>query len=281
MTLTSSRSRYFVQQGAIHLALAIGAVFMLLPFWLMLRTSFTPPDDIFRGNLFALPAFTLENYVRVFEDVPILRYYLNGVVVVVAIFIGQVAVCVPAAYALSRLRFAGQALSLWLVLAAMMVPYQVTAIPVYVLLSQFGLVNSYGALILPFLSSAFSVFLLRQFFLSIPQSVFESARLDGASPFRILWHIVFPMARPAITTFGIFSFVSHWNDYFWPSFVLRNDTAATVPFGIVRFLDQELGSEYGPQMAAATLTVLPLLLGFLVAQRQFIAGMSMTSGQVD
>lgn len=281
MILTSSRSRYLLQQGVTHLALAVGAVFMLLPFWLMLRTSFTPPDDIFRGNLLALNGFTLENYARVFEDVPILRYYFNGIVVVVAIFLGQVAVCVPAAYALSRLRFAGQGLSLWLVLAAMMVPYQVTAIPVYVLLSEFGLVNSYGALILPFLSSAFSVFLLRQFFLSIPQSVFESARLDGASPFRILWHIVFPMARPAITTFGIFSFVSHWNDYFWPSFVLRNDHAATVPFGIVRFLDQELGSEYGPQMAAATLTVLPLLVGFLLAQRQFIAGMSMTSGQVD
>ncbi len=270
-----------LQEGLTHLALATGAVFMLLPFWLMVRTSFTPPDQIFQGNLLSLPGFTLENYVRVFEEVPILRYYFNGIIVVAAIFFGQVVVCVPAAYALSRLRFVGKETSLWITLAAMMVPYQVTAIPVYVLLSQLGLVNSYGALILPFLGSAFSVFLLRQFFLSVPQSVFESARIDGASPFRILWHIVFPMARPAITTFGIFSFVSHWNDYFWPSFVLRDDSAATVPFGIVRFLDQELGSEYGPQMAAATLTVLPLLIGFLLAQRQFIAGMSMTSGQID
>lgn len=281
MITTSHSNSRRLQQGLTHLALGLGAVFMLLPFWLMLRTSFTPPEEIFRGNLLALPSFTLENYARVFAEVPILRYYSNGILVVVAIFLGQVAVCVPAAYALSRLRFRGKSASLWLVLAAMMVPYQVTAIPIYVLLSQVQLINSYGALILPFLGSAFSVFLLRQFFLSIPQSVFESARLDGASPFRILWHIVFPMARPAITTFGILSFVSHWNDYFWPSFVLRNDYAATVPFGIVRFLDQELGSEYGPQMAAATLTVLPLLIGFLLAQRQFIAGMSMTSGQID
>ncbi|MCZ7463986.1 carbohydrate ABC transporter permease [Rhizobium rhizogenes] len=281
MITTSHSNSRRLQQGLTHLALGLGAVFMLLPFWLMLRTSFTPPEEIFRGNLLALPSFTLENYARVFAEVPILRYYFNGILVVVAIFLGQVAVCVPAAYALSRLRFRGKSASLWLVLAAMMVPYQVTAIPIYVLLSQVQLINSYGALILPFLGSAFSVFLLRQFFLSIPQSVFESARLDGASPFRILWHIVFPMARPAITTFGILSFVSHWNDYFWPSFVLRNDYAATVPFGIVRFLDQELGSEYGPQMAAATLTVLPLLIGFLLAQRQFIAGMSMTSGQID
>lgn len=281
MTGSSFKKYSALREGATHVALALGAVFMLLPLWLMLRTSLTPPEAIFKGDLLVLPGFSLENYIRVFNDVPILRYYFNGIVVVVAIFIGQVAICLPAAYALARLRFAGHAASLWLVIAAMMVPYQVTAIPVYVLLSKFGLINSFGALILPFLGSAFSVFLLRQFFLSIPQSVFESARLDGASPFRILIHIVFPMARPAITTFGIFSFVSHWNDYFWPSFVLRNDAAATVPFGIVRFLDQELGSEYGPQMAAATLTVLPLLIGFLFAQRQFIAGMSMTSGQVD
>lgn len=92
---------------------------------------------------------------------------------------------------------------------------------------------------------------------------------------------VFPMARPALVTFGIFSFVSHWNDYFWPSFVLRTDAAATVPFGIVQFLDAELGSDYGPQMAAATLTVLPLLIGFLLAQKQFIDGIAISAGQVE
>ncbi|WP_201402019.1 carbohydrate ABC transporter permease [Kaistia sp. 32K] len=277
----ASSRRPAAGQLALHGALALGAVFMLLPFWLMLRTSLTAPDDIFSGGMLALSHPTLENYLRVFRDVPVLRYYLNGIVVVVTIFLGQLVVCVPAAYALSRLHFAGRSASLWLVLGAMMVPYQVTAIPVYVILSGLGLINGLGALILPFVGSAFSVFLLRQFFLTIPASVFESARLDGASPLRVLTSIVLPMARPAITTFGIFSFVSHWNDYFWPSFVLRTDAAATVPFGIVRFLDQELGSEYGPQMAAATLTVLPLLIGFLLAQRQFINGMAMNSGQVD
>ncbi|MGI3124648.1 carbohydrate ABC transporter permease [Nitratireductor sp. PBL-C9] len=281
MTQSIDTTRARLVAGGTHLALAAGAVFMLLPFWLMLRTSFTAPDQIFSGNILALSDFSLENYRRVFAEVPLLRYYLNGIFVVTAIFVGQVIVCVPAAYALSRLRFSGREVGLWLVLAAMMVPYHATAIPIYVLLSRFGMINTHGALILPFIGSAFSVFLLRQFFLSIPQSVFESARLDGASSLRTLVHIVFPMARPAIVTFGILSFVSHWNDYFWPSFVLRNDFAATVPFGIVKFLDQELGADYGPQMAAATLTVLPLLVGFLIAQRQLIAGIAMTSGQVD
>jgi multiple sugar transport system permease protein len=274
-------SKHLIAQSATHLALALGGIFLLLPFWLMIRTSFTPETAIFSGNILLIPEFTLDNYRRVFAEVPIVRYYLNGIFVVIAIFIGQILVCVPAAYALARLQFAGKATSLWIVLAALMVPYQVTAIPVYVILSEFGMINTRSALVVPFIASAFGVFLLRQFFLAIPSSVFDSARLDGATTFRTLTSIVFPMARPAITTFGIFSFVSHWNDYFWPSFVLRNDAAATVPFGIVRFLDQELGSEYGPQMAAATLTVLPLLIGFLFAQRQFIAGIAISSGQVE
>ncbi len=269
------------KQLGLHLGLAIGGFFMLLPFWLMLRASLTPETQIFSGNLLWLQNFTLENYAKVFAEVPIFRYYFNGIFVVAAILIGQILICVPAAYALARLNFSGRDLGLWLVLGALMVPYQVTAIPVYVILAKFGLIDTRGALIIPFLGSAFSVFLLRQFFLTIPASVFDAARLDGAGPVRTLTHVVFPMARPAILTFCIFSFVSHWNDYFWPSFVLRSDKAATVPFGIVKFLDRELGGDYGAQMAAATLTVLPLLVGFLLAQRQFISGIAMSSGQVE
>lgn len=270
-----------LRQLGLHLALAAGAIFMLLPFWLMIRASLTPEDQIFSGGMILLGDITFQNYLRVFQEVPILRYYLNGIVVVIAIFIGQVIVCVPAAYALARLHFRGRELSLWLVLGAVMIPYQITAIPVYVILAQFGLIDSRAALIVPFLANAFGVFLLRQFFLSIPGSVFEAARLDGAGTFDTLLRVVLPMARPALVTFGIFSFVSHWNDYFWPSFVLRTDRVATVPFGIVRFLDAELGSDYGPQMAAATLTVLPLLLGFLFAQKQFIDGIAISAGQVE
>jgi len=274
----SKMIRLLAQYG-LHLALAAGGLFMLLPYWLMLRTSFTPEVDIFSGNLLFPSGFTFDNYLQVFVEVPLLRYYLNGAIVVVAIFVGQLLICVPAAYALARLRFFGSRLSLWVVLTALMVPYQVTAIPVFVLLNRLNLINTRMALVLPFLGSAFGVFLLRQFFLSIPGSVFDAARLDGAPQLRVLSSIVLPIARPAIVSFGIFSFVSHWNDYFWPSFVLRSDEVATVPFGIVEFLNQELGSQYGPQMAAATLTVLPLLIGFLFAQRQFIAGIALTSGR--
>jgi len=267
-------------QIALHLGLAAGAGLVLLPFWLMLRTSFTLEARIFDGSLL-LSDPTLENYVRVFAEVPVWRYYLNGLIVVGAILIGQIATCVPAAFALARWHFAGRDLGLWLVLLAIMVPFQATAIPIYVGLAWIGWIDSRGAMILPFVGSAFSVFLLRQFFLSLPSSVFDAARLDGAGPVRMLVNVVFPLARPAILTFCLFSFISHWNDYFWPSFVLRGDRAATVPFGIVSFLDREIGGDFGAQMAAATLTVLPLLFGFLMAQRQFVAGIALASGQTD
>jgi multiple sugar transport system permease protein len=269
------------RQIMLHLLLMAGAVLVLLPFWLMIRTSLTPEARIFDDPMLILSAPTLDNYVRVFAEVPVWRYYLNGLIVVGAILVGQIVTSVPAAYALARWHFAGRDLSLWLVLLAIMVPFQVTAIPIYVVLAWSGLIGTRAALIVPFLGSAFSVFLLRQFLLGLPRSVFDAARLDGAGPLQLLVHVVFPMARPAILTFCLFSFVSHWNDYFWPSFVLRDDTAATVPFGIVRFLDRELGGEFGAQMAAATLTVLPLVLGFLLAQRFFVAGIALTSGQVD
>jgi multiple sugar transport system permease protein len=247
---------------------------MLAPFALMLTASFAPPSTT-PGAL--IPAdLTLENYRVALRDVPILRYYLNGLMITSLVFIGQVVVAVPAAYALARLRFRGAQLTHWLVLLCLMVPYQITALPVYVMLRQLDLINSPAAMILPFIGSAFGIYLLRQFFLTIPTSVFDAARLDGAGTWSTLLRIVVPMARPALVAFGIFSFVGHWNDYFWPSLMLTNDRWATIPFGIVSFLDTESGADYGPQMATATLAVLPLLLGFLLAQRQFINGVTLT-----
>jgi multiple sugar transport system permease protein len=260
-------------QVLVHVALAIGAVFVCAPFVLMLVTAFAPATGT--GQL--IPAnLTLDNFRTAFAQVPILRYYRNGLLVATVIFAGQVLVAVPAAYALARLRFRGSTLGLWTVLVCLMIPYQVTAIPVYVLLRRLDLVNTFAGLVLPFLGSAFGVYLLRQFFLTVPASVFDAARLDGAGTLAVLVRVLLPMARPALVAFGIFSFVGHWNDYFWPSFILTDDHAATVPFGIVAFLNTDAGTDYGPQMAVAVLSVLPLMAGFLLAQRQFIDGLALS-----
>lgn len=268
-------SRRALGQLVRHLVLAVGGVFMLGPVLLMLRAALAPdPGDLFGGGL------TLEHLRVALEQVPIGRYYVNSVVVCAVTFALQVLVCVPAAYALARLRFRLRRPALAATVVIMLVPFQVLAIPVYLLLRAVGLVDSLAALVLPFVGSAFGVFLLRQFFLSIPTSVFDAARIDGAGTWSVLLRVVVPTARPALVSFGIFSVTALWNSYFWPSFVLTDDSAATVPFGVVAFLNTDAGTDYGPQMAVAALSVLPLLIGFLIAQRQFVRGIALT-GQPD
>jgi multiple sugar transport system permease protein len=264
-----------VRQVARQAAIAVGAVFMLGPILLMLAASFTPTSEIVSGHFLA--GATLENYRIVAREVPLGRYYLNSTVVCLATVVLQLLACVPAAYAMARLRYRGRGISYAAVSALILVPFQVIAIPLYLLFRTWGLLDTYTALVLPFVGSAFAVFLLRQFFLSIPSAVFDSARIDGASTLATVLQIVVPSSRPALASLSIFTVTAAWNAYFWPSFVLTgNDSvAATIPFGVMSFLNSESGTNYGPQMAMATLSVLPLLLAFLFAQRQFIAGLSL------
>ncbi|MDI6022857.1 carbohydrate ABC transporter permease [Leucobacter sp. UT-8R-CII-1-4] len=254
-----------------HLLLAIGGIFMLAPLVIMLASAFTPTGDILEGRYLARP--TLENFSIVAESVPIWHYYLNSILVCLGTFIVQLVVCIPAAYAMARLQFAGRQLGLWLLSMLILVPFQVIAIPIYLMFRAAGLVDSLAALILPFAGSAFAIFLLRQFFLGLPSSMFDAAKLDGANTWAVLTQLVIPSSRPAILSLGIFTVTAAWNAYFWPSFVLTSDASATIPFGVVTFINSEAVTAYGPQMAMATLSVLPLLIAFLFAQRQFMRGL--------
>ncbi|WP_025156363.1 carbohydrate ABC transporter permease [Leifsonia aquatica] len=260
-------------QVARHLLLALGAVYMLAPIAIMLMSAFTPTSDVLAGKYLAHP--TLDNFVEVAQRVPLGSYYLNSLLVCAGTLLFQVLVCLPAAYALARLRYRGRALSVWLVGALLLLPFQVLAIPIYLVFREVGLVDTLPALILPFIGSAFAIFLLRQYFLSLPSAMFDAARLDGARTGAILLEIVVPSSRPALLSLGIFTVTSAWNAYFWPSFVLTSRQSATVPFGVVDFINSEAVTEYGPQMAMATLSVLPLVVAFLFAQRQFIRGLAL------
>jgi multiple sugar transport system permease protein len=271
--MTSRRQRWLTQG-----ALACGAVLMAFPFVWMVSTALKPPTQIFDGRLIPSDP-TLANFTTVFHEIPVWRYYVNGTLVVAVIFALQVLIAVPAAYAIARLRFRGRDASLWLVLLCLMVPAQVTAIPIFLVFSRLGILDSYASLILPFAGSAFGIFLLRQFFLTLPASLFDAARLDGAGPLRTLTSVAMPLLRPALTSFAVFSVVSHWNDYFWPSIVLRTTEHATVPFGLVAFTSTEAGARYGPQMAMALLAIAPMAVGFLLAQRQFIEGIALSGLQ--
>jgi multiple sugar transport system permease protein len=261
-----------------HLVLLAGVVFMLAPFVWMVSTSLKPANEIFSASLSLLPHkwHAAENYGDAFTKVPLLRYLLNGVIVTAAIFALQLAISLPCAYALAKLRFRARDVMFTLVLVALMIPAQVPAIPRYVMLYWAGLLDSYTALVLPFIVSAFGIFLMRQFFKGVPDDLIHAARLDGLGELEILWRIMLPQAIPAMVAFGIISVVAHWNDFFWPLIVIQSGDLATPPLGTLFFRNEEAGSDFGPLMAGTVVITAPLVLLFLAAQRRFIEGMTLT-----
>jgi multiple sugar transport system permease protein len=262
-----------------HVLLVASAVFALLPFVWMVSLSLKPPDEIFQPDFHLWPKafYGGENYRVALTAAPMLRFLLNGVFVCAVIFALQLVVCVPCAYALAKLRFRGRDTLFSAVLVGLLVPPQALAIPHFVLLYVFGLLDTYAALILPWIISAFGIFLLRQFFRSIPDEIIHAARLDGLGEFEIIWRIMMPMSAPALAAFGIFSVVAHWNDLFWPLIAVRSSEISTPALGILLFRDDEAGQFLGPLMAGATIIVAPLLLAFLLAQRRFIDGLATTA----
>jgi multiple sugar transport system permease protein len=263
-----------------HAVLLITSALILVPFVWMVSLSLKPPGEAFRASFSLLPEhwYAIENYTRAITGASLPRYMLNGVVVCAAILALQILVCAPCAYALAKLRFKGRDVLFSLVLIGLLLPHQVLALPLFIMGYQFGILNTYAALVFPFVVSPFGIFLFRQFFKSIPDDVVHAARLDGLSELAIIWRIMVPMALPAAIAFSIFSVVSHWNDLFWPLIAVRAENLMPPPLGIMAFKNAEAGNDYGPLMAAATLVVLPLIIAFLAAQKWFVDGL--TAGSV-
>jgi multiple sugar transport system permease protein len=261
-----------------HLVLLLGTVVMLAPFVLMVTTSFKPKQEIFAPEFQLLPQrlSLVENYREALTQVPLLHFLLNGVIVTAAIFALQVLVNIPAAYALAKLRFRGRATLFGAVLVCLLIPYQAIALPIYILFYWLGLLNTYAALVLPFTISVFGIFLMRQFFLAVPDDLIDAARIDGMSEYGIVWSVMAPAAIPAIVAFGIFSVVAHWNDYFWPLIAVGDLSLYTPPLGIAHLKLNGEGTAYGPLMAAATIVIAPLVIAFLLAQRRFVEGITFT-----
>lgn len=261
-----------------HTVLLLAAAVVLMPFVWMLITATKPPEEIFVDDIRFWPDrfYLFENLTEAFGKAPLASYLLNGVIVTASIFAIQAAVALPASYALAKLRFAGAKVMFALVLLCLLIPPQAIAVPLFLLFYQLGILNSYAALVVPFTISVFGIFLMRQFFLTVPDDLIDAARMDGLSEFSIVWRVMLPTAIPALTAFGIFSVVSHWNDYFWPLIAVNSEHLYTPPLGVVAFRNEEAGTAYGPLMAAATVIILPLIAAFLVAQRRFIEGIALT-----
>ncbi len=259
-----------------HGLLLLTSGFALLPFLWMISLSLKPVDEIFTSDVHFWPNHFhgIQNYAAALRSAPMLRFLANGLFVCAAIFTLQVLVCVPCAYALAKLRFRGRDTLFATVLVGLLVPPQALAIPHFVLLSLSGLLDSYAALILPWVISTFGIFLIRQFFRTVPDDLIDAARLDGLGEGEIIWRLMVPIAAPAIAAFGIFSVVAHWNDLFWPLIALRDKELSTPALDIVLFRDDEAGQFIGPLMAGATIIVAPLVVAFLTAQKRFIDGIS-------
>ncbi len=282
MTATTPTSKRKVKLSSNDLALQIGLItvglLIALPILIAIFSSFKSLQDISANPTAILPReWTFRNYITAWNATPFGRYLINSSIQSGIIVLAQVIFSVMAAFAFTFLEFRGRDMMFYLILGSLMIPFQLTFIPNFVTISKWGFANTYAGLTLPFLGSAFGVFLLRQFFMSLPKELHDSARIDGASNFRFLWQIVFPLSRGSISAFSIFAFLGAWSQYLWPLIITNDSSMRTVQIGIRFFLfDQERGTDWGALMAGAVIVMLPTLLIFLLAQRQLVKGIAMT-----
>ena len=261
----------------IHILLVGVLVIFMGPFFWLLSTSFKTDAAMFRLPPQWVPdPVTLEHYRQALVEFPALRYTGNTLIIVFFSTIGTVLSCSMAAYAFSRLKWPDRGLIFGIMLATMMIPGQVTMIPVFIMFSKMHWVDTFLPLIVPaFFGNAFFIFLLRQFFLTLPEELLEAARLDGASEWRVFWQIVLPLSKPALLTVMIFTVLREWNDFMGPLIYLTSEGNRTLALGLAHLKGVQ-GTEWGLLMAASLLMVLPALLLFFVAQRFFIEGIALT-----
>lgn len=271
-----TKTNRFLSGVAQHSLLITLAVVVLMPIVIIVMTSLMTPGQTLSGDILPSPV-TFESFPAVFNRIPFVRYFLNTVFIAVTAATLTVMSSVPAAYALAVLRFRGRNMLFLIVVAAMMLPAQVTVIPLYVMWSQTGLTGTPWPLILPFLfMDAFSIFLLRQFFVSVPKSYIEQARIDGASEFTIIIRIFLPMVKSALAAVFLFAFFYHWNDYFNPLLYLSsNQDWYTLSLALASFRSS-YNVDWNLTMAATTLFILPVIVIFALAQRSFVQGISLS-----
>ncbi len=271
-----------ILQSGIGGLLCLFAILYLFPYVWMVAMSFKPDAEIFSGQIFPA-APTWEQYARLFFGyqfrdltliVPYLDYYKNTVFVTVVSLVLVLLTDALAAYAFAKFNFRGKTFLFWLMIGTMLLPVYATLIPAFWLFSKIGLINTYHALIWPGVIDAYGIFLLRQYMETIPNELIDSAKVDGAGPFRIFWQIVVPLSRPALGTLAIFRFLFIWNDYLWPLVVLRQENMFTLTVGIANMQLRQGMVVWGSQMAASFLATLPVILLVLFMQRQFLRGLT-------
>ncbi len=261
---------------SVHAMLILGSIVMLAPLARMVSTSLKEPGQIFVSPPQWIPQPVVWlNYVKTVSVMPFGRFYLNSTVQAVAVTVLQLLTSSLAAFAFARLRFPGRDLLFLLYLGTMMIPFQVTMIPNFIILNLLHWIDTFKALILPPAFSALSTFLLRQYFLSLPVELDDAARVDGASSFRIWWQIALPLSGPALASLAIITFMGQWNNFLWPLVVTNSDSMRTLPVGLASFQGQ-YSTQWHLLMAGSVISMLPILVIYVIGQKWFVKGIALT-----
>ena len=261
-----------------YAGLALGAFFMLLPFAWMIVSSFMSAAEIMARPLRWLPAeLQLRNYEALAAAIPLGNMYANSLIVTISITVGVLLTSSLAGYGFAKFHFPGRDILFVLVLATMMIPFFVVLIPIFFLVRQLGWMDNYLGLIVPNIVTAFGIFLMRQYMLTLPDELLDAARIDGASELAIYWRIALPLAGPALGALAILAFVYHWNSFLWPLVVIRSRELATIPIGLNSLRVYASSPEViNLQMAGAALAIIPVVAVFAVLQRHFVRGIALT-----
>ncbi len=276
LVLDNYTLRNFGYRFVMYFLLFAGCAIMLLPFFWMLTTSFKVESEVLRMPPQWLPKdWQWVNYIKAWNVAPFGRYFFNSFFMAITTTIGEVITTILAAYAFAKMTFFGKNALFAILLGTLMIPGQMLLIPNYVTITRLGWFNHYEALIIPWLASVFGIFLLRQFFRSIPDELQDAARIDGCSRLRFLWQIVVPLSKPAIMTVALLKFLGSWNAFLWVLIMTNSDKMRTVPVGLTLF-SSEVGTAYEQLMAASVLAIIPVLILFFFTQKQFIQGVART-----
>ena len=259
-----------------HLVLLPVSILFAIPFVQMFMASVSPAAELIAFPPPFIPSrIDFGGFVALFTTTDIVRWLGNTVIVSATSVVSHLVLCSLAGYGFARLHFRGRTVGIFLILATIMIPIQLLMIPTYILFARLGLIDGLGAAIVPWLASAFGIFLMRQFFLSLPVELEEAGRIDGANRWQVYWHLILPLARPALATLAIFTLLSSWNDLVWPLIAINNDQAFTIQLGLANFQSTRR-TQWELLMAGNVIATLPLILFFLFAQKQFVATMTMS-----
>ncbi|RDW18346.1 ABC transporter permease [Oceanobacillus arenosus] len=258
----------------IYLLLIVGAITMVFPFFWMFISSLKTAAEVNTTPPTLWPSIlTFDNFIYAFETAPFARYFLNSVIVAFFNVVLTGITTILAAFAFSRLKFPGKEVLFSLLLSLMMIPFEMLIITNYTTIADLGLIDTLSAMIIPFTSSIFYTYILRNFFQSIPDSLYHSARIDGASNWKYLWKIMVPIAKPAIITILLLNAISSWNAFMWPMLVTNTTNNRTLPFGLYAFIS-ESGVRYEVLMAASTIVILPMVILFLFMRKSIVSSVA-------